>query len=61
MSMRDRNLLALQSDLLGANDFDIRVFLTLTGDGVKHGDHPIAKGVIEGNSQLLLEIIKKAK
>jgi 5,10-methylenetetrahydrofolate reductase len=59
MSMRDRNLLALQADLLGANDFDIRAFLTLTGDSVKHGDHPKAKAVMQGNSLLLLDIIKK--
>jgi 5,10-methylenetetrahydrofolate reductase len=59
MSMRDRNSIALQSDLLGANDFDIRIFLTLTGDKVKHGDQPNAKSVMENNSQLLLKIIQK--
>ncbi len=31
MSMRDRNKLSLQSTLLGANEFDIRVILALTG------------------------------
>jgi len=58
MSMRDRNIIGLQSDLLGANDFDITSFLTLTGDSPKHGDNPSAKSVLEGSSQLLLQIIQ---
>lgn len=57
MSMRDRNKIALQSDLLGANDFDIRSFLALTGDPANMSDQPRAKGVFEGNSNMLLEII----
>jgi len=35
MSMRDRNKLSLQSSLLGANEFDIRIILALTGDPAK--------------------------
>ena len=58
LGMRDRNLLALQSALLGANDFDIRSILTLTGDNIKRSDHKDAKAVFEGNSTLLLKIIK---
>jgi 5,10-methylenetetrahydrofolate reductase len=58
MSMRDRNKLALQSDLLGANEFDIRAILALTGDSAKMSDQPSLKGVFEGNSTLLLDIIK---
>lgn len=57
MSMRDRNKIALQSDLLGANDFDVRAFLALTGDPANMSDQPRAKGVFEGNSNMLLEII----
>jgi 5,10-methylenetetrahydrofolate reductase len=57
MSMRDRNKLALQSDLLGANDFDIRAILALTGDPAKMSDQPYLKGVFEGNSNILLKII----
>ena len=57
MSMRDRNKIALQSDLIGANDFDIRAFLALTGDPANMSDQPRAKGVFEGNSNMLLEII----
>ena len=58
MSMRDRNKIALQSDLMGANDFDVRAILALTGDPAKMSDQPHAKGVFEANSLMLLKIIK---
>jgi len=58
MTMRDRNKIALQSSLLGANEFDIRAILALTGDKASMSDQPDTKGVFEGNSTLLLEIIK---
>jgi len=58
MTMRDRNKIALQSDLLGANDFDVRAILALTGDPAKMSDQPHAKGVFEANSNMLLKIIK---
>ncbi|MEA3290021.1 MAG: methylenetetrahydrofolate reductase [Campylobacterota bacterium] len=57
MSMRDRNKIALQSDLLGGNDFDVRAVLALTGDPAHMSDQPHTKGVFEGNSNMLLEII----
>lgn len=58
MSMRDRNKIALQSDLLGANDFDVRAILALTGDPAKMSDQPHSKGVFEANSLMLLKMIK---
>ena len=58
MSMRDRNKIALQSDLLGANDFDARAILALTGDPAHMSDQPRTKGVFESNSNMLLEIIQ---
>lgn len=58
MTMRDRNKIALQSDLLGANDFDVRTILALTGDPAKMSDQPHSKGVFEANSNMLLKIIK---
>src|SRR5574344_1152335 len=58
MTMRDRNKIALQSDLLGANDFDIRAFLALTGDPANMSDQPNTKGVFEANSLMLLKMIK---
>ena len=57
MSMRDRNKIALQSDLLGANEVDIRAILALTGDPATISDQPHTKGVFEGDSSLLLDII----
>lgn len=58
MSMRDRNKIALQSDLLGANDLDILNILALTGDPANMSDQPQPKAVVEGSSLLLLEIIR---
>lgn len=58
ISMRDRNKIALQSDLLGANDFDVRAILALTGDSASISDQPLTKGVFEANSLMLLNIIK---
>ncbi len=57
MSMRDRNKIALQSDLLGANEFDVRAILALTGDPANISDQPNTKGVFEADSSLLLDII----
>ena len=57
VGMRDRNKIALQSDLLGANEVDIRAILALTGDPATLSDQPHAKGVFEGDSTLLLDII----
>jgi len=57
MSMRDRNKIALQSDLLGANEHELRTILCLTGDPASASDQPNLKGVFEGNSTLLMDII----
>jgi len=57
MSMRDRNRIALQSDLLGANEADVRAILALTGDPAKISDQKETKGVFEGDSTMLLDII----
>jgi len=57
MSMRDRNKIALQSDLLGANEVDVRAILALTGDPATISDQPHAKGVFEADSSLMLDII----
>jgi 5,10-methylenetetrahydrofolate reductase len=57
LSMRDRNKIALQSDLLGSNEVDVRAILALTGDPATISDQPHTKGVFEGDSTLLLDII----
>ena len=54
-SCRDRNSIALQSDLLGGWILGIRSFIALTGDAVALGDHKEAKAVFEMNSVKLLE------
>lgn len=59
MTCRDRNRLALQSDLLGAHWLGIRNVLALTGDHPKFGDHEGAKSVFDVDSVQLLAIIKK--
>ena len=47
MVTRDRNRIALQSDLLGASALGIQNVLCLTGDHPSKGDHPEAKGVFD--------------
>lgn len=50
MTCRDRNRLAVQSDLLGAAALGIKNILCLTGDHQKFGDQPEAKGVFDLDS-----------
>jgi 5,10-methylenetetrahydrofolate reductase len=57
MVCRDRNRLALQSDLLGAYILGIRNVLALTGDYTTLGDHPQAMPVYDLDSVGLLEAI----
>lgn len=59
LTCRDRNVLALQSDLLGASALGIRNVLALTGDPVAAGDTPEAKGVFQFESVGLLNLIAK--
>jgi len=58
ITCRDRNRLALQSDLLSAAVFGIQNVLALTGDHPSLGDHPSAKPVFDLDSMQLLEAIK---
>jgi len=58
ISCRDRNKIALQSDILGANALGIRNILCITGDSVKAGDQQDAKAVHEYESVRLLQQIK---
>ncbi len=59
MTCRDRNRIALQSDLLGAWVMGIKNVLALTGDLPSLGDHPQAKGVFDLDSVTLLMAIKR--
>ena len=58
ITCRDRNRLALQSDLLSASVFGIKNILALTGDHPMLGDHPQAKPVFDLDSTQLLEAIR---
>ncbi len=57
VTCRDRNRLALQSDLLSAWVLGIRNVLALTGDYPTLGDHPRAKPVFDLDSVSLLDVI----
>ena len=59
LSCRDRNLLGLQSELLGLAALGIRHVLPLTGDPAKVGDHPGAKSVYDVTSVELMKIISR--
>ncbi|MDD5245999.1 MAG: methylenetetrahydrofolate reductase, partial [Candidatus Omnitrophica bacterium] len=59
VTCRDRNRLALQSDLLSAASFGIGNVLVLTGDHPVLGDHPEAKAVFDLDSVQLLQVAKK--
>jgi len=56
LSCRDRNRLALESDLLGAAALGINNVLALSGDYVTLGDHPQAKPVYDADSVQLLQM-----
>ncbi|NJD90368.1 MAG: 5,10-methylenetetrahydrofolate reductase [Geobacter sp.] len=58
LTCRDRNRLAIQSDLLGAAALGIRNVLALTGDHISFGDHKEAKSVFDLDSVQLLECMK---
>lgn len=53
---RDRNRLALQSDLLAAATYGLHNFLAVTGDNPHFGDHPQAKAVFDLDSTQLIEV-----
>ena len=59
LSCRDRNVLGLQSELLGMAALGMRHVLPLTGDPARVGDHPGAASVYDVNSVELIAIIKR--
>ncbi len=58
ISCRDRNKIALQSDILGANALGIKNILCITGDSVKAGDQQKTKAVHEFEAVRLLKQIQ---
>ncbi len=61
MTCRDRNRIAIQSDILGAASFGIRNVLCLSGDHQSFGNHPTAKGVFDVDSIQLIGMLRKMR
>jgi len=61
ISCRDRNRIALQSDVLGASAIGVRNILFITGDHQLFGNHPDAKGVYDLDSIQLIQIVKNMR
>ncbi|MBI2095575.1 MAG: methylenetetrahydrofolate reductase [Candidatus Omnitrophica bacterium] len=59
ITCRDRNRIAIQSDLLSASALGIENLLVLTGDPIHIGDHPEAKPVFDIDAAELMATIKK--
>ncbi|MDI6732897.1 MAG: methylenetetrahydrofolate reductase [Planctomycetota bacterium] len=58
---RDRNRIAIQSDVLGAAAHGINNVLCLSGDHQKFGDHPTSKNVFDIDSIQLIQMLKKMR
>jgi len=61
MVCRDRNRLAMQSDILGAYAHGIRNMLCLSGDHQKFGNHPGSKNVFDIDSMQLINMVKNMR
>ena len=59
ITCRDRNSIAIQSDLLAAYSLGINNVLCMSGESSKYGDHPNAKDVFDINSEELIGIVTK--
>ncbi len=61
MVVRDRNRIALQSDILGAAAFDINNILCLSGDHQKFGDNPQGQNVFDLDSMQLIQTVRRMR
>ena len=61
MVTRDRNRIAIQSDILGAAALGINNILCLSGDHQKFGDHSTAKNVYDMDSVHLIQTVKRMR
>lgn len=59
LTCRDRNVIGLQAELLGAAALGVKNILTLTGDQPSRGDHPEAQGVFETDSTGLIKLANR--
>lgn len=58
-SCRDRNLLAIQADLLGAHALGLRNILAITGDPAQIGDYPTATSVFDIDAIGLVRVLRR--
>jgi len=61
MTCRDRNRIAMQSDLLGAYSLGMRNVLCLSGDHQKFGNHPTSKNVYDVDSMQLIQLLARMR
>ena len=61
MVTRDRNRLAMQSDILGVYSHGINTMLCLSGDHPCFGDHPMAANVYDIDSIQLIQMVRKMR
>jgi methylenetetrahydrofolate reductase (NADPH) len=61
MVCRDRNRIAMQSDILGAAALGVKNFLCLSGDHQKFGNHPQAANVFDIDSVQLIAMVKRMR
>ncbi|HEX5451884.1 MAG TPA: bifunctional homocysteine S-methyltransferase/methylenetetrahydrofolate reductase, partial [Candidatus Limnocylindrales bacterium] len=59
VTTRDRNLMALESEMLGAHALGVRNILALTGDPPRVGDYPVGTGIWDVDSTGLIGILKR--
>ncbi|MDJ0840113.1 MAG: bifunctional homocysteine S-methyltransferase/methylenetetrahydrofolate reductase [Acidobacteriota bacterium] len=59
VTCRDRNLISLQAELLGAHLLGVHTILALTGDPAGVGDYPSATSIFDVDSQGLVEIMAR--
>ncbi len=58
ITCRDRNRIAIQSDVLGASAMGLKNILCLTGDHQVFGNHPTSKNVFDMDSIQLIKMLK---
>ena len=61
MVTRDRNRIAMQSDILGAASFDIHNILCLSGDHQSFGDNPTGQNVHDLDSMQLIQTVRRMR
>ena len=61
LSCRDRNRLAIQSDVIAAQAFGVRNFMSISGDSLVLGDHPMAKPVFDLQGVQLVRLLRRLR